>query len=218
MKIKTREVAGFSSAMYGMRLPMNSHHLSDSYTDNGKYIIGENDLKLAQKLIKAGNEHCKFLRQIQVWCDIDEPRYWWSEFDTYKIGTSANSSSTMHKFLNKKASISKDMFVYCPEDEDIVDILIQRYNQIREEWLTVENNQQYKDYLLLRCKRILLEGFLQLRTVNLNYSVIRHIVLQRKNHRLKGEWQDLFCKWATTLPYSKELIFCGIEDEYERLK
>jgi len=218
MKITNTGVYGFEGALRGMRNPMNSHHLSDSYIDNNEYIIGEKDLKLAQTLIKSGTEHCKFLRQIQVWCDIDEPRYWWSEFDTYKVGTSANSSSTMHKLFNKKFPITKDMFVICPEDEDIAEIVIGRINEIREEWLTIECNQQYKDYLLLRAKRLLMEGYLQLRTVNLSYAVIRNIILQRKNHRLKEEWQDIFCKWATTIPYSKELIFCGMEDEYERLK
>lgn len=228
IEITNTEVYGFTSAFRGMRNPKNSWGISDSETDwsmdgfgnndnEERYIIGEKDLRLAQTLIKGGSEHCKFLRQIQVWCDINEPRYWWSEFDTYKIGTTADSTSTMHKLFNKQSGITKDLFVYCPEDEDIVDVVITRINKIREEWLTIEGNQQYKDYLLLRAKRLLFESFLQLRTINMNYQVIRHIVSQRKHHRLKEEWQTTFCKWATTLPYSKELIFCGMEEEYDRL-
>lgn len=237
VEITNTEVYGFKMALRGMRNPKNSWSLSDSkniylepewveedyfdYNVNANeegYVIGEKDLNLAQTLIKGGSEHCKFLRQIQVWCDINEPRYWWSEFDTYKIGTTADSTSTMHKLFNNQSPITKEMFVYCYEDEDIVDIVVKRINDIREEWLTIKNNQQYKDYLLLRAKRLLFESFLQLRTVNMNYQVVRHIVSQRKHHRLKDEWQTVFCKWATTLPYSKELIFYGMEDEYERLK
>ena len=202
MKIITLEIAGFESALKGMRNPMNSWDKNDSYNlDNFDVLIGKNDLDLAQRLIKAGAEHCKFLRQIQVWADFDMPRYWWSEFDTYKIGTSANSCSTMHKLLNNKEPITRHLFVGSMEDFDVLDIVIDRLEELRKEYQETKN-----DYLLVRAKRILPEGFLQLRTVNLSYQTIRNIYHQRKNHRLKEEWIDTFCEWIKTLPYSEEFI------------
>ena len=118
MKIITKEVAGFIPALYGMRSPMNSWHLNDSKMYIGNEITGEecvyigpNDMDLAKRLIKAGPEHCKFLRQIQVWADFDMPLYWWSEFDTYKFNTK-NSCSTMHKLFNTKKEIELDDFIY----------------------------------------------------------------------------------------------------------
>ena len=97
MKFENTEVWGFEHSLRGMRNPLNSHIKSDSYYDNDNYVIGENDFGLAQRLIKAGNEHRKFMRQIFVSVDITAPLYWWKEFDTYKVGTVANSTSTMHK-------------------------------------------------------------------------------------------------------------------------
>lgn len=204
MNIKTIEIAGFEASMRGMRNPMNSWHLNDSNMQDGKYIIGEKDLDLAQRLILAGQEHCKFLRQIQVWVDIDMPRYFWSEFDTYHFNTK-NSCSTMHKLLNKKTPITTDLFVICPEDMDIAEILVKRLNEIREIWIN-SNIQKEKEHCLLRAKRLLMEGFLQLRTVNTNYAEIRSMYFQRRKHRLKEEWQDVFCTWVESLPYAKELI------------
>ena len=158
----------------------------------------------------------KFMRMIQVWATMDMTRFFWSEFDTYKFN-SKNSCSTIHKLLNAKYKITLDMFAYHNEDEDIVKLVIDRLNEIREMFLT-ETVYDEKCKLKRRAKTLLLEGFLQLRTVNTNYAELRNIVLQRKNHQMKKDWQDTFCKWVTTLPYAKELIFHGIEDEYERLK
>jgi hypothetical protein len=206
-------VAGFSSAIDGMRNPMNSWEKSDTRIGCGSplgdfegvgLIIGEKDMDLAQRLIKAGGEHRKFLRQIHVWFDADMPRYWWSEMDTYHYNTK-NSCSTIHKLLNKQNSITLDQFVYCEEDKDIVSIVIDRLNKIRQEWIDAEDNK-IKERCLLRAKRLLMEGFLQLRTVDSNYEEIRNIYHQRKHHRLKEEWIDTFCKWVESLPYAKELI------------
>ena len=239
-KITETQVYGFESAIRGSRNPMDSWHLSDScicssykglcedcklyneeeetceekYGEN-PYILGEKDLGLAQKLIKAGNEHAKFMRMIQVWADINLPRYFWSEFDTYKFN-SKNSCSTMHKLLNKKHEITLDMFEYSEEDKDIVESIIKRLNEIREQFL--QSNGEQQRILKRRAKQLLPEGMLQLRTINTNYAELRNMVLQRLHHQLKEEWQEVFCKWVTELPYAKELIFCGIEDEYERLK
>lgn len=217
MELKTKLTSGFEPALYGMRNPLNSWHLSDSITNND-FILGEKDLNLAQRLINAGTEHCKFMRQIQVWVDISAPRYWWSEFDTYKIGTSANSTSTMHKLFDKKSVVTIDMFeVHTIRESSFISFAIEELNKLRSEYFE-STTQEEKNLILTTAKRILPESYINTRTVNINYAVIRHIVLQRRNHRLKYEWQDCFCKWATTLPYAKELIFCGYEDEYERLK
>lgn len=209
MKIETLEVGGFIPALKGMRNPMNSWDKSDSYEGyedmyaeiGDNIIIGNNDLELAQRLIKAGTEHCKFLRQIQVWANFDMPRYFWSEMDTYKIGISANSCSTMHKLLNNTKPITRHLFVNRIEDFDILNTIIERLEKLRKEYQETKN-----DYLLVRAKSLLPEGFLQMRTVNLNYQTIRNIYHQRKNHRLKYEWQDKFAEWVKTLPYSQELI------------
>ena len=142
-------------------------------------------------------------------------RYFWSEFDTYHFN-SKNSCSTMHKLLNAKNKITLDMFEYYDEDVDIITAVVNRLNEIRQLFLNSINTEE-KRVLKRRAKTLLFEGFLQLRTVNTNYAELRNIVLQRRNHQLKEDWQDVFCNWVTTLPYAKELIFCGIEDDYIRL-
>ena len=159
----------------------------------------------------------KFMRQIQVWADVTMPRYWWSEFDTYKVGTSANSTSTMHKLFNKQSEVTLDLFEYCDDNKDIIMNIIDELNLLRDRYFET-SIQSEKDEILKIAKQILPEGYLNMRTVNVNYAVLRNIVQQRKYHRLKKEWQKTFCKWVTTLPYAKELIFCGLEDEYERLR
>lgn len=212
MKIKNTEVYGFKAALRGMRNPKNSWHLNDST----ETTIGPNDLKLAQLLIKSGAEHMKFMRQIQVWADFDMTRFFWSEMDTYHFN-SKNSCSTMHKLLDPKREISKDMFDYHKDDEDIINILVARLNAIRLEFLST-NDFNKQSELKRRAKCLLSEGFLQMRTMNTNYAEIRNVVLQRKHHQMKEDWQETFCAWATTLPYAKELIFFGLEDDYNRLK
>ena len=215
MEIKTREVAGIKSALFSMRSPMNSWHLIDSgFNSEGEFEIGEKDLGLAQRLIKAGNEHMKFMRQIQVWVDMDMTRFFWSEFDTYKFNTK-NSCSTIHKLLNPKNEVTIDMFDYYEEDVDVMLPVIKRINEIREKFLNT-NNYEEKCILKRRAKVLLFEGFLQLRTVNTNYAEIRNIVWQRKGHQMKKDWIDTFCKWTTTLPYAKELIYCGMEEYYDK--
>lgn len=225
MNIDKTYVCGFEPALKGMRNPMNSWHLSDSAitqvgqadTDNivMQFIIGPKDLKLAQDLIKAGSEHMKFMRQIQVWADVDMTRYFWSEMDTYNFNTK-NSCSTMHKLLNPKNEITLDMFEYYKEDEDIVKVVVDRLNEIREQFLATKVFEEQRT-CKRRAKTLLLEGFLQLRTVNTNYAELRNIIMQRRNHQLREDWQDVFGKWVTTLPYARELIFCGIEEDYDRL-
>lgn len=205
MEIKTLHIAGFEPAIQGMRNPMNSWSRMDSYTDeNGQFVFGSNDLKLAQTLVKAGTEHGKFMRQIHVWADMDMPRYWWSEFDTYKHNVK-NSTSTIHKLMNKQEAISLKQFTYEPEDETFMKQVVDKLNMIREEWLVAQTTTE-KNELMRRAKQLLPEGFLQLRTVSTNYAELRNIYLQRKHHKLKKEWQDTFVGWLKTLPYAEELI------------
>ena len=216
MKITDTEVYGFEASLRGMRNPMNSWHLQDTKRmlgAKGKYndfknndlsyeaiVIGPNDLDLAKRLIKAGNEHCKFLRQIQVWADFEMPLYWWSEFDTYKFNTK-NSCSTMHKLFNAKKEIELDDFVYSKEDINILNFIIRELNSLRKRYL------ETKDFnYVIRGKRLLPTSFKQKRTVNTNYAELINIYNQRKNHRLKEEWQDVFCKWCEELPYFKEFL------------
>ena len=200
MQITNTEVYGIEAALRGMRNPMNSWHLQDSKGD----IIGVNDMGLAKRLIKAGPEHCKFLRQIQVWADFDMPLYWWSEFDTYKFNTK-NSCSTMHKLFNAKKTIELTDFVFSEEEKPTLTFIVSELNSLREKYL------QTKDFnYILRGKRLLPTSFKQKRTVNTNYAELMNIYNQRKHHRLKDEWREVFCKWCESLPYFKE--FLSIEE------
>lgn len=204
MKFTDTKVFGFEGAIRGMRNPMNSWHKSDSTLEHNNVKIGKDDLALAQKLILAGGEHCKFMRMIHVQVDVDMPRYWWSEEDTYHFNTK-NSCSTMHKLLNNINPITKDLFVTCEEDDDIVELVVDRLEQLRLEFKKSANGL-YQNRLLVRAKRLLMEGFLQLRTLDTTYAELRNEYFQRRNHRLKEEWQDTFCSWIESLPYAKELI------------
>ena len=224
MEFKETEVWGFKHALRGMRNPMDSWDKSDSkywlpneFTnekvcgDNVDWIpyhIGENDMNLAQKLIKAGNEHAKFMRMIHVAVDTDMPRYWWSEADTYHFNTK-NSCSTMHKLLNRNTPITKDIFITCDEDNDWWNITINKLEKLRQEYKHIQSttkNNTDMDRLLVRAKRMLPEGFLQMRTWDTTYAELRNMYFQRRHHRLKEEWIDTFCKWVESLPYAKELI------------
>lgn len=185
--------------------------------------IGPNDLDLAQRLINGGPEHAKFLRQIFVSVDITAPLYWWKEADTYKIGTTANSTSTMHKLTSYP--ITKEMFElddfsnidYYLDDsgdgkpilwhiKDDIEDFIWFLESLRQKYLST-NNKIYWRALV----QLLPQGWLQTRTWTANYAILRNIYFQRKNHKLK-EWHQ-FCDWIKTLPYSKELITLGDENE-----
>lgn len=233
MYIKTLEVSGIPGAMHGMRNPFQSWEKSDTeyrldtWKDaNGKdkyhlyAVIGQNDLKLAQKLVLGGDEHGKFMRDIHVQADVNMPRYWWSEADTYKFGTK-NSESTMHRLLNNPNPITKDLFVTCEEDDNILSTVITRLEDMRQEYMALKHDEHDDgskpdklNRLLVRAKRLLPEGFLQMRTWDTNYQEIRRMYFQRKNHRLKEEWCDVFCRWVESLPYAKELItYTGKKEE-----
>ena len=182
-------------------------------------FLGPNDLGLAQKLILAGNEHAKFMRQIFVSVDITAPLLWWKEFDTYKVGTVANSTSTMHKLSS--APITKEMFEF---DDNADDLVVSQGKSVSGEWEYVFSD--YIDDIIHICEelrlkfietgdksywraliQILPSAYLQTRTVTMSYANLRNIYFQRKNHKLR-EWAD-FCDWIKTLPYSGELITIG---------
>ena len=217
MKFENTEVWGFEHSLRGMRNPKNSWNKSDSeywlpnmYLDEDvcgedvnwtPYHIGQNDMKLAQTLIKGGNEHRKFLRQIFVSVDITAPLYWWKEFDTYKVGTTANSTSTMHKIMSKE--FTQDMFEIegiNSNDFEFFILILNRLNELRNEYLQTKNKDVW--YSLIK---ILPESWLQTRTITMNYENIRNMYFQRRNHKLT-EWSKSFIEWVKTLPYAEKLI------------
>ena len=175
-------------------------------------FIGPDDMRLARQLIAAGSEHRKFLRQIMVTVDITAPLFWWKEADTYKVGTTANSTSTMHKLTDKPITLNCfEIGDYCPEvitSEEEVNYLIQFLEGLRQKYKATKDKRYWKELV-----RWLPESWLQTRTITLSYENIRNMVHQRRNHKLiewskeEGEEIDSFIKFAHTLPYSDEFIF-----------
>lgn len=203
MKIETLEVAGLYTAIKGMRNPMNSWHKADSrFNEDSDFIIGENDLKLAQRLILAGAEHSKFMRQIYISFDVEAPLFWWLEADTYHYNTK-NSCSTMHKLMSKYVSIED--FENFINKEELLKDTIDKLNNIIDSY-KVSNDAEEKRQLKIAAKSILPSSYLQKRTVSSNYQEIRNIYFQRRHHALRELWVDGFCNWAKTLPYANELI------------
>lgn len=215
MKFEHTQIFNFEGALRGMRNPLNSWAKSDSiwctddvYPVHEYYRIGPDDMNLAQRLIRGGSEHRKFLRQILISVDITAPLYWWKEMDTYKVGTVANSTSTMHKIMSKPFTL--DMFEVDDYDDiiekDGFEFILKKCNSYREYYLA--NKDCSPDIAKVYWKaliRLLPESFLQTRTVTMNYEVIRNIVHQRRGHKL-SEWKS-FIDWAKTLPYAEKFIF-----------
>ena len=208
--VDTLEVAGLYPAIMGMRNPKDSWEKSDSgYEYNNYYqqqeeVLGEQDLILAQKLIKAGSEHRKFMRQIQVWADVIMPRYIWQELDTYKFGTK-NSCSTMHTIMKKPITMND---FYLGSDPIIMTTKLFQENIIPDLNYFRDLYLESKDYRWVKeMKRVLPESFIQMRTWNTNYEELRNIYWQRKNHRLNQEW-TIIIEWIESLPYAEELILC----------
>ena len=216
MKFIDSEVWGFYHAVRGARNPMNSWFKMDSefYENSYDTILGPNDLDLLQRLIKGGPEHRKFMRQIFVSVDITAPLYWWKEFDTYKVGTTANSTSTMHKLASKEITIEDfemddfervkifDREPFNPDDytDEIWDYIIDICETLRQRFVETKDKRYWKELV-----RILPESWLQTRTVTMNYENLYSIVRQREGHKLV-EWRS-FIDWVHTLPYADELIF-----------
>lgn len=210
IKIENIDVFGWEATIRGMRNPMNSWDKSDSFEfppdEDGIPWIGPNDLKLMQSLIRAGTDHSKFMRMINVTMDITAPLYWWKEFDTYKVGTTANSCSTMHKIHSKEFTLDDFSHEHLGDKEkQILLTTIEAMNESRDAFVTWNENYKHdkKDYWW-QMIQLLPSSYNQKRTVQLNYQVLRNIYLSRRNHKL-DEWQ-LFCSGLEELPYGKELI------------
>ena len=201
IKIDKVDVYNFGNAVRGMRNPMNSWHKNDSYySAEGKYVLGPNDLGLALKLCRAGGEHRKFMRQIFLSADILAPIYWWKEFDTYKVGTTAFSTSTMHKIHAKPFEI--DDFSHDQLDADAENILLNLIGELEKIRLKyVESKDKSEWYKIIQ---LLPSSYNQLRTCTMSYENLVNMHSQRKDHKLQ-EWRD-FCGWIAELPYSGELI------------
>jgi len=202
LKTERSAVMNLEGAIRGARNPMNSWNRMDSYYDeNGSFVLGPNDLDLAKRLAHAGSDHRKFLRQIFVTVDITAPLYWWKEFDTYKVGTTANSTSTMHKIHAKE--FSREDFSCDRMDEGglaMLDAVIAYLESERQKFLADKNNKQSWHNMI----QTLPSSYNQMRTVTLNYENLINMYYARRNHKL-AEWHVL-CDWILSLPYAAELI------------
>lgn len=230
IKVNNVQVHGWEAAIRGMRNPMNSWDKSDSRICCGGYVpaetttckscarydgvlcannnlerfmvIGENDLKLMQSLVKAGSDHSKFMRMINVTVDITAPLYWWKEFDTYKVGTVRNSCSTMHKVTEKEFTLDDFSHEHLDSNcfsKEVFNEVIRNLNFHRRFYLKTNDKHHWWQII-----QLLPSSYNQKATVQLNYAVLRNMYHSRKNHKL-DEWVE-FCKWVETLPYAKELI------------
>ena len=195
-------VMNLENAIRGARNPMNSWARSDSYYDeNGQYVLGENDLSLAKRLRNAGtSDHRKYLRQVMLSVDITAPMYWWKEYDTYKVATVANSTSTMHKIHSKPFEIDDFSHDHLTENGlKVLKDLVDEMEKIRLEYIETKDKSLWYDLI-----QLLPSSYNQMRTCTLNYETLINIYKSRKHHKL-DEWRS-FCEWIETLPYAKELI------------
>ncbi len=203
LTVKDIEVMNLKNAIRGARNPMNSWAKSDSFfNESGEYVLGENDLSLAVRLRKAGNDHRKFMRQILVSMDITAPLYWWKEFDTYKVGTVANSTSTMHKITSMPFDVSH--FSTDKMDTETVEFMqgiVEYLEKLRLRFLETKDKNIWYDII-----QLLPSSYNQMRTCTMNYENLVNIYHARKNHKL-DEWHT-FCDYVKTLPYANELIIC----------
>ena len=206
IKISKTSVMNMENAMRGARNPLNSWNRMDSrYDEDGNFILGENDRNLARRLVRAGSDHRKFIRQIFVSVDFDAPLYLWKEYDTYKIATVANSTSTMHKIAAKPFEL--DDFSHDHMNETALESLkatIAVLEQLRQEYLQSKDKQVWYSMI-----QLLPTSYHQLRTCSFNYETLVNIYHARKNHKLE-EWHTV-CDWIRTLPYAADLI--TMEDE-----
>ncbi len=205
IQISNVSVQNIARAIYSARNAMNSWYKSDS--DITSNVLGENDLNLAKKLCKAGADHRKFMRMITVYVDVTAPLYWWKEFDTYKVGTVANSCSTMHKIAAKEFTLEDFSHEHLIENAvtyngcvstAVLECVIGALNEFRNLYIETKNTKYWWQMI-----QLLPSSYNQRRTVMLNYEVLANIYKSRRSHKL-DEWRE-FCKWIESLPYS-ELI------------
>ena len=201
IKIERTSVMNLENAIRGARNPLNSWAKMDSYTDeNGNFVLGENDLSLATRLCKAGSDHRKFVRQIFVSVDINAPLYWWKEYDTYKVATVANSTSTMHKIHSKPFGFEDFSVDKMNEStKAVMGSVIEQLEKLRTEFNETKDKELWYSMI-----QLLPTCYNQLRTCTFNYETLIGIYRARKGHKL-DEWH-VFCDWIESLPYAKELI------------
>ena len=200
INLERTEVMNLHNAIRGARNPMNSWDRSDSSFEDGRFVLGPNDLDLAARLCRSGSDHRKFIRQIFVSVDITAPLYWWKEFDTYKVGTVANSTSTMHKIHAKP--FSREDFSCDRMDErtlSCLDGVIVLLEQLRQDYLADKDKTCWYSMI-----QLLPESYNQLRTVTLNYENLVGMYFARRTHKL-DEWHVL-CDWVKTLPYMVDIL------------
>ena len=200
IKFERTDVMNFENAIRGARNPLNSWDRSDSRTENGQFVFGENDLTLAKKLARAGSDHRKFVRQIFVSVDITAPIYWWKEYDTYKVGTVANSTSTMHKIHSNP--FETDDFSHdhlTDKAKASLERTISDLEELRLEFLETKDKELWYSMI-----QLLPESYHQMRTCSLNYENLFGMYNSRKGHKL-DEWHK-FCEWVEGLPYFKDIF------------
>lgn len=224
IKIEKTEVVGWEHAIRGMRNPLESWGKSDSLpcrevsckdcvtdercnTDYDNYYIGTNDLDLMRRLERAGTDHRKFMRMIVVYCDITAPLYWWKEFDTYKVGTVANSCSTMHCIHKKEFTLEDFSNEHLDREScNLLEDIIANLNVCRKRYLNTKDKDEWWQMI-----QLLPSSYNQTRTVMLNYEVLANMYKSRRLHKL-DEWRE-FCAWAEGLPYFYKLVKNGTDDK-----
>lgn len=201
IRIEKAVVMNFEGAIRGARNPMNSWDRMDSFYDgDGNYVLGENDLDLAKRLCKAGSDHRKFIRQILVSVDITAPLYWWKEFDTYKVATVANSTSTMHKIHSKPFELEDFSCDHLTEPAiEALKTLMAFLEDCRLKFVETRDKAEWYNII-----QLLPESYNQTRTVTMNYENLLNMYYARRSHKLE-EWHT-YCDWILSLPYTKELF------------
>ncbi len=206
IKIERTEVFNFENAMRGARNPLNSWGRMDSETKDGVFTFGPNDLDLAKRLCKSGSDHRKFIRQIFISTDITAPMYWWKEYDTYKVGTTANSTSTMHKIHSKPFELGD--FSTDHMNEETIEFMnknIEFLEQLRLKFVETKDKNYWYSII-----QLLPESYNQMRTCTFSYENAVAMYNSRKNHKL-AEWHT-FCDWITELPYFKDMFSFMFEE------
>lgn len=208
IQVENVKISGWDAAIRGMRNPMNSWDRSDSlFVEDNYSEVGNADLELMKKLAKGGSTHAKYRRMIVVTMDITAPLYWWKEFDTYKVGTVANSCSTMHKIAEKEFTLDDFSHEHLSDEDNCLHFLAQTVkvlNMCRELYLETKDKKWWWQMI-----QLLPSSYNQRRTVMLNYEVLNHIYYDRKDHKL-DEWRT-FCDHIIALPFAKRVIL-GIDE------